>query len=262
MDLYLLVGLLSLATGFLSGLLGIGGGIIMAPLLLYLPPLLGAPVLPIKAVAGLTIIQGLTASVAGAAAHRKFHFVSGRLTGWMGSSIFVAALLGGAGAAYLSNRLLLAIFALLALTAAALIFVPTARDSETPDLKSFSFSRLRAVTAAGGVGILGGLVGQGGSFILIPLMTSFMQIPTRIAIGSNLAIIFLSSLAAFAGKALTGQILWPLALPIVLTVIPAAYLGGRISHRVPVARLRLLLAACIAGAALNIGISVFAAYLQ
>jgi uncharacterized membrane protein YfcA len=258
MDPHILVGLLGLATGFISGLLGIGGGIIMAPLLLYVPPLLGTPAFSMKAVAGLTIVQGLTACVAGALTHRKFHFVSGRLTAWMGTSIFGAALLGGAGAEFLPNRLLLAIFALLALTAAVLIFVPTAEDSEMPAIESLSFSRARAVVAAGSVGILGGLVGQGGSFILIPLMTSFMQVPTRIAIGSNLAIISLSSLAAFLGKALTGQILWSLALPIVLSVIPGAYFGGRISRRVPVKGLRLLLAVCILAAALKIGISAFA----
>lgn len=259
MDLYLLVGLLGLATGFISGLLGIGGGIIMAPLLLYLPPLFGHLPFTMKVVAGLTIVQGLTACVSGALSHRKFHFVSGQLTGWMGASIFAAALLGGAGADYLPDRLLLAIFALLALSAAGLIFVPTAGDSEAPAVESFFFSRLRAVVAAGSVGVFGGLVGQGGSFILIPLMTSFLQVPTRIAIGSNLAIIFLASLAAFLGKALTGQILWHFALPIVLTVIPATYLGGQFSRRVPVAKLRLLLAACIVAAAIKIGVSAFAA---
>ena len=41
MEIYLLVGGLGLFTGFLSGLLGIGGGIVMAPLLFYLPPLFG-----------------------------------------------------------------------------------------------------------------------------------------------------------------------------------------------------------------------------
>ena len=256
MELYILIGLLAMVTGFLSGLLGIGGGIIMAPLLLYVPPLFGFAPLPMRLVAGLTIVQGLVACVAGGLTHRKFHYVSGRLTLWMGGSIFIAALLGGAGAGWLANRVLLAVFALLAVVAALLIFVPVKEDSEDPDLEKLCFSRPRAVIAAGAVGLLGGLVGQGGSFILIPLMTSFVQVPTRIAIGSNLAIVFLSSLAAFLGKAATGQIAWALTLPIVLTVIPAAYLGGLASRRVPVAGLRLLLACVIAIAAVRIGFSV------
>jgi len=255
MELFFIVMAMGVATGFLSGLLGIGGGIIMAPLLLYVPPLFGLEALPMRMVAGLTIVQGLAACISGSLPHRKFHFVSAPLTAWMGSTIFLAALVGGAGAGYVSNSLLLAIFAFLALAAAILIFVPTKVDSESPDLCDFFFSRARAVAAAGTVGLLGGLVGQGGSFILIPLMTSFMQVPTRIAIGSNLAIISLASAAAFLGKAFTGQIDWRLALPIVLSVIPAAYLGGCASRKVPVARLRMILAVCIGLAALRVGMS-------
>ena len=252
----LLIGGLGAFAGFISGMLGIGGGIVMAPLLLYVPPWFGFAPLSMKVVAGLTIVQGLVACFSGALTHKKFHFVSNRLTGWMGTTIFVTALAGGAAAGYVSNSILLIVFALLALLAAVLIFAPTKEDSETPNVSTFSFSRLRAVMAAGSVGLLGGLVGQGGSFILIPLMTSFLQVPTRIAIGSNLAIVFLSSLAAFIGKAFTGQIVWYLALPIVVTVIPAAHLGSLVSRRVPIARLRMILAFCIALAAIRIGISI------
>ncbi|MDH5298459.1 MAG: sulfite exporter TauE/SafE family protein [Desulfobulbaceae bacterium] len=257
MDMYLLVAGLALVAGFLSGLLGIGGGIVMAPLLLYVPPLFGLAPLSMHVVAGLTIVQGLTACTSGVVAHHRFRCVSRGLTCWMGGTIFVTALIGGAAAGLVANEvLLLLIFALLALVAAVLIFVPVTNDSEHPDLDDFSFNRGRAVIAAGSVGLLGGMVGQGGSFILIPLMTSFVRVPTRIAIGSNLAIVFLSSLAAFLGKAVTGQIVWPLALVIAVTVIPAAQLGGRISRRVPVAGLRMLLAVCIGLAAVRIGISV------
>ncbi len=256
MDLYILISILGMITGFLSGLLGIGGGIVMAPMLLYLPPLFGLDLLPMRTVAGLTVVQGLAACIAGALTHKKFHFVSASLTGWMGTTIFLAALVGGAGAIYIANDILLAIFAGLALVAAILVFIPTRADSENPDINTFSFSRPRAVIAAGSVGLLGGLVGQGGSFILIPLMTSFVQVPTRIAIGSNLAIVFLSSLAALLGKAATGQISWGLALPIIVTVVPAAHLGGLASRRVPIAGLRILLATCIGVAALRIGFTV------
>ncbi len=256
MGIYILIGGLGLVTGFLSGLLGIGGGIVMAPLLLYMPPLFGFEPLPMRIVAGLTIVQGLLGCISGALAHRRFRFISDRLAFYMGTSIFITAIAGGAGSRYVSNEILLFVFAGLALSASILILIPVKGDSENPDVEALTFRRWRAVTSASGVGFLGGLVGLGGSFILIPLMTSFVQIPTRIAIGSNLAIVLLSSIAGFIGKAATGQIEWLMTIPIVLTVIPAAHLGSLVSRRVPVSRLRQILAVLIAVAAIRIGISV------
>lgn len=252
----LMIAGLGVATGFLSGLLGIGGGIVMAPLLLYAPPLVGLEPLTMRTVAGLTIVQGLAACISGALTHRRFHFVSGRLVLYMGASIFAAAALGGAAARFVSDQLLLAVFGALAAVAAILMLVPTRQDSERTDAGDLGFDRSRAIASATGVGLLGGLVGQGGSFILIPLMTSFVRVPTRIAIGSNLAIVLLSTTAAFIGKAVTGQIDWLLAAPLVLTVVPAAHLGGRVSRRVPVVRLRGVLAILIAAAAVRIWMSV------
>ena len=256
MGIYVLIGGLGLVTGFLSGMLGIGGGIVMAPLLLYVPPLFGFEPLPMRTVAGLTIVQGLVACVSGALSHRQFRMVSERLSLYMGISIFIAAMVGGAGAGYVSNQILLFIFAGLAFSAAFLMLIPVKGECENPDIEYLAFHRWRAVTAASAVGLLGGLVGQGGSFILIPLMTSFVQIPTRIAIGSNLAIVLLSSLAGFIGKATTGQIEWLMAVPIVLTVIPAARVGSLVSRRVPVLGLRRALAVLIVIAAIRIWVSV------
>jgi uncharacterized membrane protein YfcA len=256
MGIYVLIGGLGLLTGFLSGMLGIGGGIVMAPLLLYVPPLFGFESLPMRMVAGLTIVQGLVACISGALSHRQFRMVSGRLTLHMGISIFIAAMVGGAGAGYVSNQILLFIFAGLAFSAAFLMLIPVKGECENPDVNCLTFYRWRAVTSASTVGLLGGLIGQGGSFILIPLMTSFVQIPTRIAIGSNLAIVLLSSMAGFIGKATTGQIEWLMAVPIVLTVIPAARVGSLISRRVPVLGLKRALAVLVAIAAIRIWVSV------
>lgn len=257
MEIYLFVGGLGLFTGFLSGLLGIGGGIVMAPLLLYLLPLFGFMPLSMRTVAGLTIVQGFLGCISGALTHRRFRFVSNRLSFYMGTSIFIAALAGGAGAGYVSNTILLVLFAGLALCASFLMLIPVKGDMEIPDIDSLFFRRWRAVTAATGVGLLGGLVGQGGSFILIPLMTAFVKIPTRIAIGSNLAIVLLSSTAGLIGKAATGQIEWEMTIPIALTVIPAAHLGSHASRLLPVFILRRILAILIAVAAVRIWISVF-----
>lgn len=256
MELSLLIGCLGLVCGFLSGLLGIGGGILMAPLLLFVPPFFGFEPLAMRTVAGLTIVHGLAACMVGAFAHNKFHFVSGRLTVWMGSAIFIASFLGGVASKYVDNTVLLILFGCLAVAASVMMFMPKEQDQESPDINTLEFSRWRGLSTAAGVGVLGGMVGQGGSFILIPLMTSYVRIPTRIAVGSNLAIVLLSTAAAFTGKAMTGQIEWLLTIPIVLAVIPAASLGGYVSKNVPVLMLRRLLALFIALAAIRIWLSL------
>ncbi|MCF6247842.1 MAG: sulfite exporter TauE/SafE family protein [Desulfobacula sp.] len=243
-------------TGFLSGLLGIGGGIILAPLLLYVPPLLGLESLFMRDVAGLTIVQGLLACLGGVFVHRKFQFVSDKLSVCMGITIFIAAGIGGAASGFIANEILLFIFASLAFIAAVLMIRPVKNEPERPDPTTMRFSLPRAVTAASGVGLLGGMVGQGGSFILIPLMSSYVKVPTRIAIGSNLAIVLLSSLAAFIAKVATGQIQWLMTIPIVLTVIPFSAIGGYVSSKVPVLWLRRILACLIAVAALWMWFSV------
>jgi len=260
MSITILLGLLGIFCGFLSGLLGIGGGIIMAPLLLYVPPLFGLDPLPMQTVAGLTIVQGLAACISGGLTHRKFHFLSATLVAWMGGTLFMASFVGGISAGYAQNRQLLLVFAVMAFLAAVLIVLPRTKEVEYPDAETLVFKRPRAVLVAAVVGFFGGLVGQGGSFLLIPLMTAYVKVPTRIAIGSNLAIVFLSTLAAFLGKAMTAQIVWPLTLPIVLTVVPAAFLGAAISQKIPVNTLRRLLGASIALAALKIGYSALAQY--
>jgi len=89
-----------------------------------------------------------------------------------------------------------------------------------------------------------------GGFILIPLMGSYVRIPTKIAIGSNLAIATLSSLAAVIAKILTGQRQWAMTIPIILTVTLFAFFGGIVSSQVPVLWLRRTLAALIRVAAI------------
>ncbi len=255
MEFGILIGVLGLVTGFLSGLLGIGGGILMAPLLLYVLPLFGFPQLSMHTVAGLTIVQGLVACISGGITHKKSPFFSGALVAWMGIILFLASFGGGALSVVASNKLLLLIFSGMAVAASFIILFPNKADTEYPDISKFTFNRFRAVVVSGVVGFLGGLVGQGGSFILIPLMTAFVKIPTRIAIGSNLAIVFLASLAAFMGKAATFQINWLLSLPIVLSVVPGAYLGAHMSSKVSVNHLRKILAICIGLAAIRITVS-------
>src|SRR5205809_5777064 len=73
-----------LVASFLSGLLGIGGGLVLTPFLLYLPPLVGGVAIPVKIVTGLTIVQAISGSALGTLRHRSYGNVSSRLVWLMG----------------------------------------------------------------------------------------------------------------------------------------------------------------------------------
>jgi hypothetical protein len=83
-----------LVASFLSGLLGIGGGLVLTPLLLYLPPLVGGASIPVKIVTGLTIVQAISGSVLGALRHRSYGNVSPQLVWLMGPPSAIASLAG------------------------------------------------------------------------------------------------------------------------------------------------------------------------
>lgn len=252
LSFYLTVLLLGLVASFISGLLGIGGGIILAPALLYLPPALGIGILDMRAVAGLTMTQALFACISGAWRHQKYDFICWPLVRWMGSTILIASFAGALTSKVVHNKVIMAVFAILALTAALLMVLPHAEKS-WPEGDPLSFSRPSAVGIALGIGFLGGLVGQGGSFILIPLMLWLLRLPFRIVLGSNLAIVAVASFSGFLGKLLTYQIPLDLGAALVLGAIPGAQIGGVASQKTPTPFLRHVLALIILLVAIKMG---------
>jgi len=255
MTLLATVAAIGLVGGLLSGLLGIGGGIVTAPLLLYVPAMLGLESLGMHVVSGLTITQALLAGVFGALGQRGAGTVDRRLALVMGGAIAVASLAGAAGSKFLPARALVGIFLLLALVAAALLLVP-ARGGERAAYVPGSFSTPKAAAIAVGIGLLGGLVGQGGSFILVPLVLAVLHVPTRVAMASNLPVVAAASLAGFAGKALTGQIPPIPALALLAGVAPASVLGARLGRHLPASALRRLLAVVILAACVRIAVDL------
>ncbi len=243
---------LGLVGAFVAGLLGVGGAIVMVPLLLYVPPLLGLAELDMKAVAGITMVQVLAAAASGVFAHARMRAVHGELV-WLGGPTMAAGSFVGAVAShYVTAHTLLVVFALMATLAIALLTVRI----ETAGLAIFAehvtLARGRAAGACLGVGLLAGLVGAGGAFLLVPLLITVVGVPIRVTIGSSLAITAMSALTGFGGKLVTGQIPWGPAALVVLGAMPGAQLGALVSRRLSGEGLRRALLAVVTLTALRV----------
>ncbi len=245
--------------GFLSGLLGIGGGIVMVPLLLFVPPLLGLPSLDMRDVAGLTIVQVFAAALLGYLVHRRRQTSNALVVRWMGPSMVAGTGLGGVLSDYVTLTVLEAAFVLLALVAAPLLFVPSPAD-EIGEGPAMDLPRVVAAAAAFAIGLLSGMVGVGGAFLVIPVMVYFLGIPTRIAIGSSLGVILMASVSGMVAKLATGQVIVPWAAALVVGALPGSWSGAVVSRRVPARRLRLALAVLVATTAVRMLVDVLAAF--
>lgn len=243
---------LGLAGGFFSGWLGIGGGILMAPLLLYVPGWLGVGDLDMKMVAGLTVVQSLFATGSGVLVHRRFRFVSKPLVLWAGISIAITSFTGALLSGRASSELLLGIFAAMAIVAAGLMFLPKHEPQREPLAEEVRFNHGLTVAIFLLLGFMGGLVGQTGAFIVIPVMLYILKIPTRTTIGSSLGVVFLAGIAGTAGKALAGQIDYAMAVPVVAGALAGAQAGGYLSQATGRSTLRHILALLILAAAARI----------
>jgi hypothetical protein len=144
-----------------------------------------------------------------------------------------------------SGRALLATFALMTTIALPLMFVAPTDPPAGDDRATVTFHRATVIGLCASIGFVAGLIGAGGAFLLVPVLVGVLRVPMRLSIGTSLAMVGISAVTGFLGKALTGQIpLWP-ALTVVLGSLTGAPLGGRVSRRVPVPVLRGVLAGII-----------------
>lgn len=238
-------------------MVGLGGGILSAPILLFLPELLGYEAISVKEVTGLTMTQGLASAVSGVIKHRSYGFVSTKLALYMGVPVGVMALAGALLSRYVSDNGILIVFGVAALIAALLVFLPTrGADRDEDDPNSISFKIPLTVSLGTVIGFAGGIVGQAGSFILIPTMVYVLGIPTRFAIGTNLGVILISASLGLVGKLAVAQVPFLLAAALVAGAIPGAQLGAWLGRRMNPKTLRYILAVIVGGAAIRIWIDV------
>ncbi len=244
--------------GFFSGLLGIGGGILMFPLLLYMPTLLGLDlIISVKNITGLTMMQGFFASLSATFVYKKHNLVNKSLVLTLGLSLFASALTGAFVSKLVPDRPLLFIFGALAFAASLLMLIPRGYSNDDLTEDKVEFQKSSAILIGILIGFLIGLVGQGGAFIIIPLLLYVLKIPLRVALGSTLAIGLFSSSAGLVGKIATGQVPFQMLTALLLGAVPAAWIGGTVAKKTKTQYLRWTLAAVIIATAIKIWADIF-----
>jgi uncharacterized membrane protein YfcA len=253
---YLFLALVGVFVGFLSGMLGIGGGIIMFPLLLYVPPLLGFGGIAIKSITGLTMVQGFFSALAAMFYYHKNALVNKSLVTTLGLSLFLSSLIGSLVSKYVPDGPLLMVFGALAFIAAVMMLIPRSYLHDEMTEEQVVFHKTTAIAIGVIIGFSIGLVGQGGAFILIPMMLYVLKIPLRVALGSTLAIGLFSSSAGLVGKVATGQVPYLMAIPLIIGAMPAARWGSIVGKKTNTRFLRWLLAAIISATAVKVWMDI------
>ncbi len=250
MPVEIVVALAGLLSSFLSGLLGIGGGIVLTPVLLYAPQLLGATTLSVKIITGLTVVQAISGSVLGVLRHRAYGNVSTRLVLLMGPPAAIASLIGAFVSRDTPDQILLAIFAVFSFAGAVFLVLPVkATEAVATDVR---VNRPLAVALAIVIGGFGGMIGIGAIAFIVAALVYFLRVPPRIAIGSSLGIGIFGAVAAFIGKAATAQIDPSLAAIVVASALVGSPIGAWVSVRTRSDLLLRLLAGVVALAAIRI----------
>jgi len=243
---YLLTGT---AVGFLAGLLGIGGGMVMVPALVFIFTAKGFPAEHMMHLALATAITTIVfTSIASVRAHHRHGAVDWQIARAMSPGIvagsFAAALLAG----LVPTRPLAVFFTgFMFFAATQMLFQRTPKST-------------RALPGPAGVFFAGAVIGgfssllaAGGAFLSIPFL-AWCNVPLRRAIGTAAANGFPIALAGSAGyilqglriEGLPGSSLGFVYLPaltlIVATSMLAAPWGARLAHRLPITRLRTVFA--------------------
>ncbi len=215
---------LGVIVGAILGLVGAGGGIIAVPALVGI---VGVSVADAMA----TSLVMAVASAATAVLPRLRGGIDWSVAMAVGLAGVPAALAGTALNALLPQPVLLIGFGLLMVAAGLRMLRPLRSRAEDPERqRGWLF---RALLMGLGVGLLTGLLGVGGGFVIVPALALMLRMPMKRAIGTSLIIIVINSLAAAAAHFSVGGLDIPLTLAFTLPAMVASLLAARLAARLP-----------------------------
>jgi len=228
---------LDLALGFgigLSlGLMGGGGSLLTVPALIYL---VGQT--PQSAVTTSLAIVGAN-SLMGASFHRAQGTLNWKVALSFGGAGMLVAYLAAGLSKVLPEAVLLIAFAVVMLLVGGLMLTRSSNDSaeiRTP-------RPLPIVIASGaGVGLMTGILGVGGGFLIVPALVMLVGLPMQMAVGTSLIIIAMNSLAGFLGHAGDGS--FDITMTVIFTAagLVGTFAGTRLNKRLPAGKLQKVFA--------------------
>lgn len=246
---YLAIGV---AVGFLAGLLGIGGGMVMVPMLVFVFTAKGFPAEHMMHLALATSLATIAfTSLSSVRAHHRHDGVDWPVARAMAPGIVAGAFVAALVAGFIPTRPLAVFFTGFLFYAAAQLFIEI-----KPRAARQLPGRAGLFAAGAGIGALSSLLAAGGAFLSIPFL-AWCNVPLKRAIGTAAANGFPIALAGTVGYVLqglrvpglpegsVGYVYLPALLLVVAASMPMAPLGARLAHRLPVKRLRIVLGAVL-----------------
>jgi len=246
--LYPLAGILA---GLMAGLLGVGGGLVLVPILVFLLPHQGvdeASVMPMALATSLASI--FLTGISSAYAHHKRGAVLWVTTWWLAPGLLLGAALGGIWAVQLEARTLkisVAVFCVLVAAQMLLQWPKPKANVENREARGPFYSVSGMV-----IGFVSSIVGIGGGSLTVPLLVTRGIVPVRAVATSSACGVVIALSSAITYASLTphgtmpvgsiGFVNTPVALLIALASIIAAPLGAKWAHRLPAARLKQIFA--------------------
>ena len=222
---YLLGGLAGTAVGFTLGLVGGGGSILAVPLMMYLVGVddphvaIGTSALAVSANA----LMGLTS-------HARKHNVKWRCALTFAAAGVIGAWFGSILGKAMDGQKLLALFSLLMLVVAALMFRSRGREGD-PGVVLNRGNAPKLLASGTATGLLSGFFGIGGGFLVVPGLIASTGMPILFAVGSSLVAVSAFGLTTALSYASSGLIAWALAAAFVAGGAVGGVIGTRVAIR-------------------------------
>jgi len=239
---WMVFALIGAVTGIFSGLLGLGGGLIVVPsLMAFFTWQALAPEHLMHLAIGTSLMTITITSLSSSYAHHKYQHVNWQLFKWLVPGLLIGGMFGAYVATLFSRNLLQFCFAFYAFFVAIRMWVPILPSTSEKFLKKSNLSVFGVIA-----GSLSAIVGIGGGSLIVPYLMMAKQ-SMKNAIGTSAACGFPISFAAVIGfiifgqteqidqhQWLTGQIHWQAFLGIISTSILFSILGAKWTKILPV----------------------------